>query len=109
MIMSTSLILRFAPPQAGDRPRRGPPPKQPRRQAPRPPHNREPRDILSSLRNRLNRRLCWALAVSATLLTRVAVHLARRRLLDGSKLRFLLRGGARLNRAAISRMRHCRW
>lgn len=106
--MSTSpLILRFAPPQSGDCPRQGPPP--PRRQVPRPPHNREPGDTRSSLRNRLNRRVCWALAVLAMFLTHAAVHLARRRLLDGSKLRFLLRCGARLNRAAISRMRHSRW
>lgn len=106
---SPSLILGFAPPQAGDSPRREPPSKQPKPQAPRPPRNRGSGGVLSSLRNRMDRRLCWSLAVLATLLAQLAFQLARRRLLDGAQTRVLLRGGARLNRAAISRMRMSRW
>lgn len=79
------------------------------RQVPPPPHNRQPGNLLSSLQDWLDRRFCWALAAVATFLSHSAVYLARHRVLEASKIRALLRGGAWLNRAAISRMRHGRW
>lgn len=113
LTMSTSsLILSFLPTRTEECPRRGPRPRRPKRegrQVTPPPHNRQPGNLLSSLQNWLDKRFCLVLALLATFLSHTAVHLARHRLLEGSKVRVLLRGGAWLNRAAISRMRHGRW
>lgn len=106
---ASSLILRFAPPQAGDSPKRGLPPKQPRRRAPRPPFDHGARSFLSLLRDQMDKRFCWTLAVLASVLIRVAFRLARHRILDDVKTRALLHGAERLNRAAISRIRRASW
>lgn len=57
----------------------------------------------------MDRRLCWALAVFAALLIYIAIRLARYRLLDGVKTKVMLHGGARLHKAAVSRMLRGRW
>lgn len=86
-------------------PRRTPKPYRPNSE----PSHKRPTGLLLRFRLRIERRLCWLLAVASHTMLKITVSLARNGFLRRAEIGFLFRCASRLNRTSIRLLRRGRW